>query len=416
MAKVYTNTRKKDGKVLSYSTVAFIGTAEDGAPYQKKVTIKVSDLPPGTPDTPKKQLAAAEKELDRIIAELRADYERTHSREDKRSITLHQFINEHWMPDKVLNGKKSPNTVQFYKDQSRPILDYFKSSMKLSAIGTEEIIKFNNYQRNEAKKENGDPISQSTAAHRFATLRAIFSYAYRTHYISQNPFMFLDDDDKIVQEEHEVDYLKADELIQFIAMLQQYSKDPKVDSKYWETYFCIALYAGLRRSEIIPLQWRDIVTVNGKQFFSVDKNAVRNPDAEGKVEIRKPKNKKSRMVAISEYLYALLEAYKAEQQSKGVSTLPAAYLFPRKNNPALPMYTTSPTKQLATIEKKYGFTSGASVHDLRHTMGSTLSREQVPLKTISKLLGHSDTRVTERYYIGTDLDDMAAAVETIKIG
>lgn len=414
MSKVYPNLSKKDGAVISYSTVAFIGTQENGEPYQKKVTVKVADLPPGTPETPKKQLAAAEKALDDRVTELKADYERTRSKTDKRSITLHAFITDHWIPDKVKNGKKSPNTISFYEDQSKPILDYFRSNLKLSSIGTEEIIKFNNYQRNEAKKQNGDPISQSTAAHRFATLRAILGYAYRTGYIRQNPCDGLDDDDKITQQQNDVDFLNAEQLESFVKMLERYSKES--GSLFWQTYFSIALYAGLRRGEIIALQWKDVVSINGKPFFSVEKNAVRNPNVEGKVEIRKPKNGKPRLVPIHDDLNKLIEAYKAEQETKGTSTLPAAYVFPRESNPAQPIYTTTPTQRLSKMEKKYGLSTDASPHDLRHSLGSALSRNKVPLKTISKLLGHSDIRTTERYYIGTDAADMSDAVDTIKIG
>jgi len=36
-------------------------------------------------------------------------------------------------------------------------------------------------------------------------------------------------------------------------------------------------------------------------------------------------------------------------------------------------------------------------HDLRHTVGTRLGEEGMPLQTIAKLLGHTTTRMTERY-------------------
>ncbi len=36
-------------------------------------------------------------------------------------------------------------------------------------------------------------------------------------------------------------------------------------------------------------------------------------------------------------------------------------------------------------------------HDLRHTVGTRLGEEGVPIQTISKLLGHTSTKMTERY-------------------
>ncbi|HST79335.1 MAG TPA: tyrosine-type recombinase/integrase, partial [Verrucomicrobiae bacterium] len=36
-------------------------------------------------------------------------------------------------------------------------------------------------------------------------------------------------------------------------------------------------------------------------------------------------------------------------------------------------------------------------HTLRHTFASLLVMESIPLLTVSRLLGHSSTRITERY-------------------
>ena len=412
MAKVHATYSKKDGSVLSYSTVAFIGTHDDGKPYQKKLTIKVSDLPPGTPTTPKKQLAAAEKELDEVIEEMRDEFKRTHRAIDRNQITLQQFVTEHWFPDSVLNGKKSPNTIAFYKDQSAKVLEYFKG-VKLSAIDNEAIIRFNNYQRSEAKKDNGEPISQSTAAHRYSTLRAILGYAYRTHYIKENPISFLEEDDKITQEKHDVFYLKEDEIEAFMKMLRTYSEESKSQSKYWELYFTIALNCGLRRGEIIPLQWKDIILSDGGMpSILIEKNAVRDPSSPDKMAIRKPKNHKTRYVPIPPATYTLLNEYRSEQEQNGISTLPACYIFPRSTDPSRPMYPTSPTKRLRTLEEKYNVAT-ASVHDLRHTTGSTMSRKGMPLKVIQALLGHSSIAVTTGYYVGTDDEQMRLAVNSM---
>jgi integrase len=46
----------------------------------------------------------------------------------------------------------------------------------------------------------------------------------------------------------------------------------------------------------------------------------------------------------------------------------------------------------ASIEPPVGF------HELRHTYASTLAQMGVDLLSISKLLGHADTRITSRHY------------------
>lgn len=49
--------------------------------------------------------------------------------------------------------------------------------------------------------------------------------------------------------------------------------------------------------------------------------------------------------------------------------------------------------------KQIGFTEGKyTAHDFRATCATEWMEAGVPLKTISAMLGHRDTRTTERYY------------------
>jgi len=49
-------------------------------------------------------------------------------------------------------------------------------------------------------------------------------------------------------------------------------------------------------------------------------------------------------------------------------------------------------------------------HELRHTYASHLAQAGVDLLTISKLLGHADTRVTSKHYAHLADKTLAAAV------
>lgn len=61
------------------------------------------------------------------------------------------------------------------------------------------------------------------------------------------------------------------------------------------------------------------------------------------------------------------------------------------------------------LTKRLGFR--VSNHKGRRTFGRTLYRAGIPVATIAKILGHDSTEVTLRY-IGVDLDDMRAAMQT----
>lgn len=58
----------------------------------------------------------------------------------------------------------------------------------------------------------------------------------------------------------------------------------------------------------------------------------------------------------------------------------------------------------AKIEPEIGF------HELRHTYASTLAQMGVDQLTISKLLGHADTRITSRHYAHLCDNTLKAAV------
>jgi integrase len=53
---------------------------------------------------------------------------------------------------------------------------------------------------------------------------------------------------------------------------------------------------------------------------------------------------------------------------------------------------------------------GVAFHELRHTYASHLAQAGVDLLTISKLLGHSDTRITSKHYAHLADKTLAAAV------
>jgi len=51
-----------------------------------------------------------------------------------------------------------------------------------------------------------------------------------------------------------------------------------------------------------------------------------------------------------------------------------------------------------------------SFHVLRHTYGSLLAKEGVPLQVIAAALGHSDTRMTEKHYAHLNPNHIAKAI------
>lgn len=62
-----------------------------------------------------------------------------------------------------------------------------------------------------------------------------------------------------------------------------------------------------------------------------------------------------------------------------------------------PIYPQSLRQWLVSIEEKHGF-KHISCHGLRHTYCSILLSQNVPIQTVSRYMGHSDSTVTLQVY------------------
>lgn len=67
-------------------------------------------------------------------------------------------------------------------------------------------------------------------------------------------------------------------------------------------------------------------------------------------------------------------------------------------------------RELAKACKAAKITPPIAFHELRHTYASHLAQAGVDLLTISKLLGHADTRITSKHYAHLADKTLAAAV------
>lgn len=128
-----------------------------------------------------------------------------------------------------------------------------------------------------------------------------------------------------------------------------------------------ALKTGMRQGELLSLKWRD-----------VDSRTNR-------LTLRKTKSGKIRHIPLHQDVETVL---------KGLPRL-SAFVFADEKGSPLPRHGRLRTDFEAALEK-----SGIRdfrFHDLRHSFASELVMKGVDIKTVSELMGHSTTRMTERY-------------------
>ena len=412
MARVQANYSKKTGKLLNYKFIALLGRDEN----KKQILISKRVEPEGM--TPAKEKNYMQRKADEWEEEQRKEFEKKKEklflerRSDKNNILLSAFIDKYWIEKHVKDGKHTPDTIAFYISMANDIKSYLaanKPTLKLSAVDKTDILDYLSYLRNDATTKRGTPYGATTIQHHFSTLRNILEYATYIEYIPADPCKKIKPEDRPKRMQKEIDFMDSDEALHFLSCLEsdseaEYWKKSQETHLFWKCLCNALILTGLRRGELVGLQWGDVdsknLVLSVKRNVTIDTSNKKETDAEKKIHIGELKGKKGRTVPISKYLLGLLDSYKEEQEDKyGGTLLPNAYIFCRINNPYLPIYPTEPTRIMRKFIKRHKL-KDVSPHDLRHTAASLAIESGADVKEIQALLGHKDPAVTLKFYAG----------------
>lgn len=185
--------------------------------------------------------------------------------------------------------------------------------------------------------------------------------------------------------------------------------------------FNLAIYGGLRKGELLALEWSDIDFENNTVHVSKS-TAVVN----GKQVIKEPKTKNSkRIVSIPKQLTLRIKAMRIERlkyrMSIGDYWQGADWLFIQDNGKQMSYYT--PYSAFQDTLKRYNTGKHASkqlplipFHGLRHTSATLLIAGKQDAKSVSARLGHAQTSTTMNIYVHAlkEADQTAAdAIENV---
>jgi integrase len=167
-----------------------------------------------------------------------------------------------------------------------------------------------------------------------------------------------------------------------------------------EAFYFVLLTAGLRRGEALGLQWSDL-ELNGPSGGVVHvRHQLQWPKGVPSVVPVKTRQGIRTIPLPHMTVEALLErrASQANERTRiGDRRWQAGDLVFNSEQGA-PLHRTTITKQFLAHLKRSGMRP-LRLHDLRHTYGSLLMSQGVPLKTISDLLGHASIEVTADIYL-----------------
>lgn len=161
--------------------------------------------------------------------------------------------------------------------------------------------------------------------------------------------------------------------------------------------YLLELSSGLRRGEIIALQWKDLNFETGE--LRIDKQVYR---VDGELMVMKPKTKASiRTIILPEIVLRVLRDYQLTVASK--------WMFPSLYDDNKPRDPHSLGTKLHGILERAGCKQ-VRYHDLRHTFATLALEQGMDVKSLSAVLGHVSSDITLDIYahITTDMQIEAA--------
>lgn len=213
-------------------------------------------------------------------------------------------------------------------------------------------------------------------------LQTIFNYAIDCGYVSQNVVNTVP---KMQEETFEGTALTKEE----VQTLMQAIDD--CQDKRLKVIVCLGALQGMRRGEILGLKWEDITTGADGSRISIQRERV--PVIGATIIEKSPKTKNSRRtIPLQPQTQRALEEYRSTQAELGIT---GEYIV--LSNKGLPISPTRINNMFNQFLKQAGL-QHIRLHDLRHTCCTLLIEHNAGFPVVSKYLGHSSSRTTERVY------------------
>lgn len=258
----------------------------------------------------------------------------------------------------------------------------------------------------------GEPkkLAPKTILHYHTVISSILERAVKWQIIRENPCRRIDPP-KVPR--HEIDHLDDEEAVKFLDALS----DESIEN---QTMFSLLLYVGLRRGELLGLEWTDINFENG--VISVRRTSQYDPSL-GVFEDTTKTEQSKRSIRITDSLLQLLKAHRAAQAAMKLQA-GDRWSSEWTNHPRLftnlkgePMSPSTPLNRLKCILRRSGLPD-VSLHSLRHTNATLLIGQGVDIRTVSGRLGHSQTSTTINIYTHElkSADAAAAAALDLVLG
>lgn len=228
-------------------------------------------------------------------------------------------------------------------------------------------------------------LKPATVQRELNTFNAIMNDAVKNGLIDRNPATWAD---KPKGAEARQRFVTMDEYKTILATCERIEREQEEKSEQtphritgWLRHFVSWAYnSGMRRAEILALQWQNVREVDEEHTV---------------VEVLNTKGNKSRFVSCTLEMKAILKALEALPRMEGDDRL-------------FPLSMTTLKRNLAALWKATGL-KDVRLHDLRRSHATILMSKGIDPRTIAGRLGHSGTAMLAKHYAVDRGDKEAAA-------
>lgn len=270
---------------------------------------------------------------------------------------------------------------------------------------TKDILEENVFKRLREKNENDEYIySYSQFKKVYIAVDRFSKYLLDNKYIEENPV------NKIIRLSEKANPPKVtkaftkEEQEEFTRLAFTKNKKGEYIYRYGASHI-FQMQTGLREGEMLALRWSDI-DIENEYLIVRNTITLTKEDKEG----TKTKSGDNRVIPLTKLAIRCLEIIKENQIKENMPN--EEYILTTTKNKRL--HIRYYAKSFNKMTKCLGINK-TGTHILRKTFGTRLFEKDVAILTISKLLGHKDTSVTEKVYIDVINDLKEKAIREIDI-
>jgi len=372
------SAKKKDGRIPIYARIRFEGRYSDLSVHRTTLEERWCPIL-GKIDHRANQANSINRYLDDVHAKLMECHRQLMAEgavinakiiklrylgKDKAVKTLKdimEFHRIHEMP------KLAKGTIKNYSATETYLLRFVKkryrsADIKLAFIDYAFILEFETYLRNCESIVKNIPLSNNGIMKHMERFKKLVTLAFKFGCMSQNPFTLY----TMKFESYDSDFLEEEDIQRVMNLVV---KEPGINVV--RDIFLFSCYTGLSYIEVKLLKQGDIVKgIDGDLWINVERKKTKTPVK----------------VPLLYQAECILEKYKDHPKDENKHTL-------------LPVFSNQKVnKYLKTIAQQAGINKYLTFHVARHTFATTITlMNNVPIETVSKLLGHTKLSTTQKY-------------------